>query len=42
MPHVDYLLVTHDHWDRLDYPTVTALQGRRNDSSKLSLQFVSR
>ncbi len=28
MPDIDYLLLTHDHWDHLDYPTVTALQGK--------------
>ncbi len=26
MPEVDYLLITHDHWDHLDYPTITALR----------------
>jgi L-ascorbate metabolism protein UlaG (beta-lactamase superfamily) len=25
MPDVDYLLVTHDHWDHLDYPSAKAL-----------------
>lgn len=26
MPAIDYLLITHDHWDHLDYPTVTGLE----------------
>ncbi len=26
MPKIDYLIVSHDHWDHLDYRTVTALK----------------
>jgi L-ascorbate metabolism protein UlaG (beta-lactamase superfamily) len=26
MPEIDHLLITHDHWDHLDYPSVTALE----------------
>ncbi len=28
VPDVDYLVITHDHWDHLDRPTVRALRGR--------------
>ena len=28
MPDIDYLIVTHDHWDHLDYKTVTQLKDR--------------
>lgn len=28
IPEVDYLIVTHDHWDHLDRPTVRAIRSR--------------
>lgn len=28
MPDIDYLVITHDHWDHLDYQTVRQLQER--------------
>lgn len=28
LPEIDYLIITHDHWDHLDYRTVMQLNGR--------------
>lgn len=28
IPAVDYLLITHDHWDHLDYPTIMELKDK--------------
>jgi L-ascorbate metabolism protein UlaG (beta-lactamase superfamily) len=28
MPSIDYLVITHDHWDHLDYKTVKALKSK--------------
>ncbi len=28
MPDIDYLVISHDHWDHLDYPTLTAMRSR--------------
>jgi L-ascorbate metabolism protein UlaG (beta-lactamase superfamily) len=28
IPDIDYLIITHDHWDHLDYPTVKAMKTR--------------
>ncbi|MBR1777232.1 MAG: MBL fold metallo-hydrolase [Alphaproteobacteria bacterium] len=27
MPSIDFLIITHDHWDHLDYPTIKQLKG---------------
>jgi L-ascorbate metabolism protein UlaG (beta-lactamase superfamily) len=28
MPPIDYMIISHDHWDHLDYPSVTALKSK--------------
>jgi L-ascorbate metabolism protein UlaG (beta-lactamase superfamily) len=28
IPEIDYLLITHDHWDHLDYPTINSLRSK--------------
>jgi L-ascorbate metabolism protein UlaG (beta-lactamase superfamily) len=28
MPDIDYLLVSHEHWDHLDYPSIDALRDK--------------
>lgn len=28
VPDIDYLIITHDHWDHLDYPTMLQLKSR--------------
>ncbi|MDR2410976.1 MAG: MBL fold metallo-hydrolase [Bacteroidales bacterium] len=28
IPDIDYLIITHDHWDHLDYPTIKTLKSR--------------
>jgi L-ascorbate metabolism protein UlaG (beta-lactamase superfamily) len=28
MPEIDILIITHDHWDHLDYPTIKALRSK--------------
>ena len=28
IPEIDYLLITHDHWDHLDYPSIVALKSK--------------
>ncbi|NIQ92896.1 MAG: MBL fold metallo-hydrolase, partial [Desulfuromonadales bacterium] len=29
-PEIDYLLISHEHWDHLDYPTAEALKEKIN------------
>ncbi len=31
LPVIDYLIITHDHWDHLDYKTVTDLKSKINN-----------
>ena len=33
IPEVDYLIITHDHWDHLDWKTVMALKDRAGQSA---------
>lgn len=28
IPYIDYLIITHDHWDHLDYETITSIKNR--------------
>ncbi|PWC14387.1 MBL fold metallo-hydrolase [Brenneria roseae subsp. americana] len=30
IPDIDYLLISHDHWDHLDYPTIMQLKAKIN------------
>ena len=37
MPDIDYLIITHDHWDHLDYNTVKKLKDRIGAESGMSV-----
>lgn len=37
MPQFDYLVITHDHWDHLDYDAVLRLQSKMNEKVITSL-----
>ena len=36
IPPVDYLIITHNHWDHLDYPTIRALKDKVGEAPHLA------